>query len=298
MLLLNLLACTGDTDTGETPDFTYIPVYDEVCLPPTVDDQKAARDIVDDLIDASEFVVATNMDVCDENSCSPCTETTNPMLGVVRDFDDWGTLEAQALLAGVDGDVDLEAYFAAALDYEWRYLLLSTPLDATGSTTLTLSQGIRAEGELDDWDFNVAHESLDGECEVFQTTMAATKTIDDDGYSLTTGAADEGFGFAVPLTESLPATDSFEDVAALSTWVMSQPTASVVMDKSTVDITWDDETETGCATITGYTASATFGDYASEGGLDTYEDGTETDSIKTVLSLDLTTANVSTWSSR
>ncbi|MCP4810580.1 MAG: hypothetical protein GY913_32990 [Proteobacteria bacterium] len=114
-MILALLACNGET-TELPPDFNYIPIYSDVCLPGSLDEQDAARAQVDAHIDASEFLVGTNMDLCHEDSCVPCDTTSNPMLATVRDFDDWSTTEAQAIVAAVDGDVDLEGYFATALD--------------------------------------------------------------------------------------------------------------------------------------------------------------------------------------
>jgi len=303
LLALLAIACDGKSDdSADAPeDFNYIPTYSNACLPTSLDQQDAARGLVDAHIQQSDFLVGAHFSLCDESSCAPCTEDTNTLLKATREVEGWASDEALGYLAQLGGDdvgLSLEAYFDAALDYAWRYLLFSTPQGAEGATALTLSQGIRldcAGGGTDCWDFNVAHESLESTCQAFGNDMDVTVSTDGASRAVTTTAPDDApFGFAVPITDTLPDPASFASVEELQAFVASLSSFAVELEAPTVELTFDDDTGQGCATIHGQTPDDAMAEIAASGtSLDPYAtDG----GIDTVLSLQLVNPNVHTWS--
>ncbi|MEM7160511.1 MAG: hypothetical protein AAF799_47175 [Myxococcota bacterium] len=284
---------------SEQTEYRYIPTYEDACVLEDKAKQLEVREYLANTMNDYEWRVATTMEMCDENSCMPCSTADNPMLQVLRSTDAWGS-EGLGMAMAVSGgdfvDADnpdaspLEVYFARALAYPWGQLLLGTQADASGTTTLTLAQGIHkcADGTYDCADYHVAVESLDASCESMAITMPVT--LGNDG-SLSTQAPSPGaFGFQVPLSAELPPPSSFEDVPHLEAWLQEIDRLKVEM--ADVRIDWSVSADGGvCATVHGTVDADAFDSIsATPTAVDAHANADGR--IPTVLSLQLTPAAV------
>ncbi|MEM9457232.1 MAG: hypothetical protein AAGF11_23845 [Myxococcota bacterium] len=292
-----------DTSTNETGEVVprFIPDYSNVCAPETQGALAAARGHIQTIANSHKWRVARSIEICNENSCAPCNGHQNPMLAAIRSVDQWGSTEfvvaANTETATFTDPAHPEAspfevYFARALAYPWRQLLMGTPLDQAGATSLSIAHGVHrrcADGSMSCNDFRIAVESLDSTCQSLDTSMPVQ--LGGGVLTTTTPSADD-FGFQVPLTLDLPDPASFADFMELEDWLDSQAHLNVSM--SDVEVSWTHTPGQGhCATLTGNVDADTLDPIASsDTAVDTYAD--PNGQIRTVLSLQLRPANVIT----
>lgn len=289
-LLPLIAACDDGLGPQPVPDFNYIPLNDDVCVPESDEDLATAAQTIADRIAANpDWYAAVHFEVCSEeqlSACSPCAVEANPLLGVLRSADTLGSDEVQTALE--DGTVPmptLEDYFRVALAYEWRDLVVSHASDGT----VTLAQGIRFECE-DGLCGYLASESLDPTCEAFSHELDGELGGDGNTLTLDTSPGDEAFGFVVPLMPNLPASSSFETDADLRDYLLNVPVQDVRMHAPELDYSLAEDRDgelAGCGQLVGYIETSDFNDLVSDPATLTQFETDRPGFIKAVLTTNL-----------
>lgn len=303
--LMGLAAAGCDTGANELEDAEltprFIPDYSDVCTPQSKAELVTTRGHIQNIASGHQWRVADHIELCNENSCVPCSEQQNPMLATVRSVDQWGSTEFVAAMNANTADFadpvhpeasPLEIYFARALAYPWRQLLLGTPVGQTGPTSLRLAHGIHrrcSDGSMSCNDFRIAIESLDASCQDLGTSMPVHL---GGGTLTTTTPSNDDFGFQVPLNLDLPDPSTFASFIELEDWLASQTNLPVSM--SDVEVSWTHTPGQGlCATLTGNVDADALDELASsDTSAHAYAD--PEGQIRTSLSLQLKPANVIT----
>ena len=299
ILSLGLWACGSDgggssdvvsgDDTGSTPQFNYIPLNDEAC---EIDEAPAlivgqADQTLTDLITLSDNYVDTQLEVCTDppgNRCGGCAVGENPMGDLLDDFS--GPLSDYILQFTDEVDITrgLKAYFAAALKFPLRFIVLSlTPCADLGpgscpegaDTRIVVTQGKRQPKDgtrVGSDHYSIEPESLDKACSAFPLTLYGNREItvdtETEEVAVITGALieeavdDVVFGFVVPLIKNMPPDDEAVSMTdeVLDAWLEELETLEHRMDVRvrepivTLTVTTDKATGTsmGCGRLEGW----------------------------------------------
>ncbi len=244
VLTLAIQASCADESSdsaGGTPDFNYIPVNDDVCVPTTQAQVDSAHGAIDGLISADvdadgavDYAAYVVQDFALAGSGGACDTTDNPLGSLLDDLDAGGWVEDSSLLAGYSS---ARSYFNAALSYPIRDLVIHVdPIDG-GLAAMAMTQGVYTEcvGDCDSWGIQV--ESLGADCSTLGYTLVGTWTDDGKGgVAVASSAAAAPFGFYVPLMASLPDPALYPTVHQLLAAVSSNPMWQVVVEEPSVNL--------------------------------------------------------------
>jgi hypothetical protein len=286
-------------EVAATPTFNYIPLNDEACeidkAPSMIVAQ--AEKVLTDLITLSDNYVDTQLEVCTEppgNRCAGCAKGKNPMGDLLEDFSGPLSDYIAQFTDEVDMTRGLKAYFAAALKFPLRFIVVSiTPCadlapgacPESADTRIILTQGKRQpmNGERVGSDhYSIEPESLDKVCGGLPLTMYGHRkvTVDtetEEVVTITGALVDEAvddvvFGFVVPLIKDMPPDDEAATMTdeVLNAWLEELELLENRMDVRvrepiiTVTVTTDKATgkSTGCGRLEGWVDEAMFIDIA------------------------------------
>jgi hypothetical protein len=252
-MLLTLLACSGGEDTaeansGELPDFNYIPMNTDACNPDE-DELEEVTAVLESVLEHDNYAVE-GMELCSTemvSSCPACGDGENALLSALDAvwYDDAGT--------------ELTEYFRAALAYPYRFAVVSLDADAD-SGPVTVSQASGLDCALDDTTqhitcgtYTLTPQSLNATCTQPALSFAGATTSSGATTTVQTNVPTDGstFGFYVPLMDELPDPASFETDEEMQTWVRRQPNVPVLLEYPSLDLTLNQD-GTGCGRLTGY----------------------------------------------
>lgn len=229
---------------AETPPENFIPINDDRCDTSTEAALDSARTALNRIEDYDTHAVVEGLELCDDGAFAGCGACPDNPLGDLIDAIDASGDFVEYTDNIENPEPSMRAYWAAALSYPVRELILSTRSGPDGRAAL--AQAVQVPVSANDVRYALQAETLLESC----AGPAHLYSGLDDANSVATEPSDVSFGFLIPLVEELPPVDAFGSLEAVTAWATSAQNMAVSVEQPSLQI--DRGGDLSCMMMTGY----------------------------------------------